>query len=269
VGEHPYLDAGELAVEKLTGTSTRHDTGSMRRGRHLEAAVATWWEEEHGLALIEPEVLYLYDDTLIATLDRLVVGTRVAVEIKTTNRFTAHPARSWYWQAQAQVLCADLEAVELVVLDPTMELKCFTIEPDAEDQALLLEAATKFLHAIRAGELPPEIELSYRAASTLHHDVERDAIELDDEAACWCRSLGALQARIHELQADEDKLKGMIGHRLGEAAEGRHEGRTLVTWRSTTRGGIDAKRLRAEHPDLAREYATTTTYRTLRLKEHP
>jgi len=30
---------------------------------------------------------------------------------------------------------------------------------------------------------------------------------------------------------------------------------------------IDTKRLKADHPDLAEQYATTTTTRTFRLKE--
>ena len=56
----------------------------------------------------------------------------------------------------------------------------------------------------------------------------------------------------------------MIAHRLGDAAEGRHDGRVIVTWRAVTRSSIDAKRLRAEHPEIAKECTTTTTYRQLR-----
>ena len=269
VGEHPFLTLAELAVEKLTGASTRSDTSSMRRGRHLEAAVASWWEEEHGIALVEPAELYVYDDVLIATLDRLVVGTNIAVEIKTTNRFVHDLERSWYWQAQTQMLAACLDQVHVVVLDPSMELKLFEIEPDAEDQALLVEAAKKFLHHVRAGELPPDVELTYRAASTLHQEVRQDVVELDDEVLRWCESLATLQSRVTELHIDEDALKGMIAHRLGDAAEGTHNGRTIVSWRSTTRHNVDIKRLRADHPTMAKEYSTATTFRTLRLKEQP
>lgn len=269
VGEHPFLTLAELAVEKLRGGSIREDTSAMRRGRHLEHAVAAWWEEEHGIALVEPDVLYVYDDTLIATLDRRVVGANIGVEIKTSNRFVGEIARSWYWQAQAQCLCADLDQVHVVVLDPGMDLKLFEVDPDAEDQALLLEAATKFLHHVRAGELPPDVELGYRAAAALHPDVTTTAVDLDAEAFGWCRALHALQSRIRDLQTDEDRLKGMIAHRLGDAAEGHHDGALVCTWRTIARTSIDAKRLRAEHPEIAKECTTSSTYRQLRLKEQP
>lgn len=266
VGEHRFLSAGELAVMKLGG-SPKDETSAMRRGRFLESAIADWWEDEFGLALLEPDVLYVYDNTFVSTLDRLVIGAPVAVEIKTTNRFITEPERSWYWQCQIQCLCGDLDHVELVVFDQNQELKTFVIEPDAEDQALVLEAATKFLASIRRGELPPDIDLDYRAASALHPTVAAEAVDLDDAVARWCRVLGSLQSRIKDLESDADQVKGMIAHQLGDAAEGRHQGRTIVTWRSTTRTSIDAKRLRAMLPEIAAEYATSTTYRTLRLKE--
>jgi hypothetical protein len=43
------------------------------------------------------------------------------------------------------------------------------------------------------------------------------------------------------------------------------EGERIVTWRSSTRVGIDFARLRRDHPHLALQYRTETTYRTLRL----
>ena len=263
--EHPFITAADLAVEKLTG-HRQTENAAMRRGQHLEAAVASWWEDEHGLALIEPDVLYAYDDILIATLDRLVAGSEVAVEVKTTNHYIDSPPRSWYWQCQAQALCADLKWVELAVLDPSMELKGFRIEPEDDARVRLIEAAEKFLGHIRAGEMPPDVDLTYQAVSALFPDVETDSVELEADTARWCRSLAALQGRIKSLQDDEDSLKAIIARRLGKAAEGRFQDRTVVTWRATSRRTIDGKRLRTDLPEVAEEYGKTTSYRTLRLK---
>jgi predicted phage-related endonuclease len=238
----------------------------MKRGRYLEHAIASWYSDEHGIALEEPDELYVYDDCLIATLDRVVVGAPVVVEIKSVRgRYVTEPERYWYHQAQTQMLCAGAERVDLVALDDSDELKVFTIEPDPEIQALLTEAAHTFLAYIRRGEFPPGIALPYAAAAILHPSVERTSVELDHDAANWCRALACLQSRIRDLQSDEDAMKGMISQRLGDAAEGRHGGRTIVTWRSVTRSTIDAKRLRDEHPEIARDCATSSTYRQLRM----
>jgi predicted phage-related endonuclease len=264
VAQHPYLSLGDLAAEKLTGVA-KPETPAMRRGRYLEHAIALWYADQFGCALEEPSDLYVYDEVLIATLDRVIVGEPVVVEIKSVRgRCISEPLRYWYHQAQVQLMASGFDRVLIVCLDDSDELKVFTIEPDAEIQALLVEAAHMFLAYVRRGEIPPGIALPYQAAATLHPTVERQAVDLDDDTARSCRALVCLQSRIRDLEADEDQLKGMIGHRLGDAAEGRYDGHTIVTWRQTTRTTIDAKRLRFEHPDIANDCTTTSTYRQLR-----
>lgn len=265
VDEHPFLTSGELAVEKMMG-ATRVENRAMRRGTFLEAAVAEWWAADNNLVLTEPTDLYVYGDTLIATLDRRIGLRDEAVEIKTASYRVTEPARYWYWQVQVQMLCARLDRVHIVVLDPSMDLQTFTVEPCPEDQARIFEAAKEFLAHTSEGRLPPDVDLDYRAASTLFPAPTIESVDLNDETARWCRVLASLQSRLRRLQDDENRLKAMIARRLGEAAEGRYQGDTIVTWRQTTRTDVDGKRLRAEHPDLAKEFARSTSYRQLRLK---
>lgn len=268
VGEHPYLTLAELAVQKIKGT-TKEDNPAMLRGRSLESGIADWWEQGHGILLTEPTELYVFGDVLIATLDRRVVGTDIGIEIKTSNRLVTECSRYWYWQCQVQLLCAELERVDVVVLDPSMVLKGFTVLPAPDDQEMIVEAATKFLDHVRAGELPPDVEISYKAATALHPKPEVQSTELDAETVRWCRTLAHVQANIRTLQADEDRLKGMIGHRLGDAAEGIHDGQRICTWKFISRTLIDNRRLRAELPDIAAEYSTESSYRQLRLLDKP
>ncbi len=264
VGEHPFLTAAELAAAKLTGDPGK-DNGAMRRGRYLEDAVASWWADERGVKLQEPGQLYIYGDTVCATLDRRVAGDTDIVEIKSAHGYRAEPERHWIHQVQAQMLCTGAPRAHIVALDSSMDLKTWTIDADPEHGQTLYRAAAAFLQYIHKGEMPPDVILTYRAAATLHPDVVTEVVELDDESVSWCRQLGQLQSRISNLQADGDMLKGMIGDRLGDAAEGVHDGRRIVTWRSTTRNLVDINRLRAELPDVAAEYLQSTTYRALRL----
>jgi putative phage-type endonuclease len=263
-GEHPFISAAELALEKLFGGSWVEESTAMRRGRHLEEAVASWWAEEEDLLLVEPGELYLYSDTVCATLDRVVVGTGDVVEIKTTNVYCGEPQRHWIHQVQAQLLCTGTPRAHLVVLDNTLDLKTFVIEADPDHQKAIYEAAFTFLEAIRQGEMP-DVPISYKVVSELHPEVVTSSVELDDTAASWCRQLGQLQDRVAHLQADEDALKGMIGVRLGDAGEGVYGGRPVVTWRTITRRVIDAKRLRLEQPEIATTYERPSKSRVLRL----
>lgn len=265
VDEHPFLSSGELAVEKAF-SATRVENSAMRRGIHFEDAIANWWAQENDVVLVEPPELYVYLDTFVATLDRRIKGTDIGVEIKTVGHYITEPARYWYWQTQVQILCARLSQVYIVALDPRMELQTFEIEPNPEDQARIFAVAKEFLSYTSQGKLPPDVDLSYKAATDMHPKPTEEFVDLNDETAHWCRILATLQTRLRRLHTDEDRLKAMIARRLGEAAEGRYEGDTIVTWRQTTRNDIDGKRLRSEHPDLAKEFARSTSYRQLRLK---
>jgi predicted phage-related endonuclease len=237
----------------------------MRRGRHLEAAVADWFAEEHGLELFEPDVLYLYGDVLVATLDRRIAGSDDIVEIKTIHGHCSSPEPHWVHQVQAQMLATGAPRAHVVVLDASLDLHVFAVEADVDHGRRLYEAAASFLAHIRAGEVPPDVKVTYRAAALLHPEATVIVTELDDEAVGWCDHLDVLQRRIRLLESEEDELKGLIANRLGDAAEGHHEGRRVVTWRGITRTTIDVKRLRAERPDVAQTYDQTLTHRVLRL----
>ena len=269
VGAHPFITLDELAAVKLVqaGTGgTQPETDAMRRGTFLESAVADWWAADNGADLVEPTDLYVYGETFIATLDRRVVDTNTGVEIKTTNHHVTEPAPYWYWQVQTQMLCAGLDRVHVVVLDPSMTLQTFTVEPDANDQARLVTAGEAFMFHVRRGEVPPNVDVGYRAASVLHPSVTQETTELDPDTYRMVRCLALVNARIKSLEADADAIKGMVAHRLGDAAVGTVDGNPVVTWRSITRMDLDRKALRADHPDLARAYSHPTTYRQLRLK---
>jgi putative phage-type endonuclease len=263
-GEHPFVSAAELAVGKLGGHPDQEENPAMRRGRFLEEAVASWWAAEHDLVLVDPGELYLYEDIICSTLDRVVMGSADIVEIKTTNRYCTEPERHWTHQVQAQLLCTGADRAHLVVLDSTLDLKTFVIEADPGHGQRIYEAAFTFLDAIRRGEMP-DVPMTYKVATMLHPDAVTTSVELDEITASWCRQLAQLQDRVSHLEADEDVLKGMIGHRLGEAAEGIYDGRPVVTWRTITRRVIDAKRLRAEHPDIATTYERPSASRVMRL----
>ena len=98
----------------------------------LEPAIANWWSDDHGLAVVEPDVLYVRG-SIMATLDRRIVGNDTdAVEVKSTAKYVSRPERYWWWQCQAQCYAADLERVHLAVLDASMSLSNYVVERDDE-----------------------------------------------------------------------------------------------------------------------------------------
>lgn len=242
-GDHPFITLGQLVREKRTG-ERQPDNPAMARGRFLEEAVAQWWAAEHDVDIAEARDLYMVNDVLIATLDRIVVDQPVALEVKTTANRVHDVERYWWWQAQAQLACTGFERIEFAVLDGTLRLQSFTVEPDATAMANIVEAAGMFLAAVRDGTDLGDVDYSAPVA-----------IELDAEARSALRAWRFAQQRRDDLDADIGKLKGIIDRALGPCGSGTVNGNEVVRrMHRTVRNAIDTSRLRADHPDLARKY---------------
>ena len=257
---HPFQTLHDEIGRKLAGVYSTPENDAMRRGRHLEGAVADWYAETAGLDLYEPDDLYVYDDAIMATLDRRIVGHPAeAVEIKTTAKTVESPDTYWVDQCQAQMLCAGLDRVRLVAMDGTMRLKSWTIERDDTLIAELVDAATPIVAAIRAGIFPDWVT---PPPPKKHTDA---TVELDADAVLLVEDLAALRAEQKRLADDEQRLKRLVGEVLGAAQSGTVNGAPVVQYRSSTRTTIDAARLRAEHPDIAASFSTSKSFRALRI----
>ena len=280
--EHPYLTLGDLAERKRSRTEAPENR-AMIRGRKLEAAVANWYEDEYlsdAIALVEPEVLYVARPlgdklgVLCATLDR-VADDGVIVEVKTSSSYVHEIERYWYWQGQAQMLCSGLDRVDFAVLDASLDLQVFELAPNYDDQKRLLDRALDFLTYVRAGEIPPGALLSRAMVQSLYPDPEPNAIELKPyldssgvmrDPRSLVRALAVARRRRTETEHDVKRLEEMLINLMRGATEATIDEKLVATWNPVHSSTIDAKRLRAEHPNLAAEFTRTSTYRKLLLK---
>jgi predicted phage-related endonuclease len=263
--EHPFTTLADVAVRKVTKTTDAANQ-AMRRGQHLEEAIAQWWSDDHGVIVYSPTELHVYDDLIMATLDRGIYGSETdALEIKTTAKHVSEPERYWWWQCQAQCLCAGLERVHLACLDAGLDLQTWTIEANTEAMDLIVTSATKAMDYIRRGEVPPEAELEYRHFERLHPRPTTVSVDLDDDTAQAVAELCRIRTEKRALEADEERAKATIAAVLGDAASGRWDGQEVVTWRAVTRHNLDGNRLRKEQPDTYRSYLVESAYRTMRL----
>jgi predicted phage-related endonuclease len=264
--EHPFSTLADVAVRKIARTADAPNRAQLR-GQHLEAAIAEWWADDHGLAVYEPTQLFICGDVM-ATLDRCIVGNNTdAVEIKTSAKHITEPEPYWWWQCQAQCLCAGLERVHLVVLDGSMDLVTHVVEADQHAMTFIGEEAAKVMAFIRRRELPPGAALTYRHHERLHPRHDDSVAELTDDLAADVAALARVRDERRALAAEEEMYMQRIAHALGDAGVGTWEDNVIVTWRSSTRVGIDLARVRRERPEIFGEFRTETTYRTLRTKE--
>lgn len=143
------------------------------------------------------------------------------------------------------------------------EMRCYTIRADAEgadaDLAMMRQRAIEFLGSAD----PPPLDshpATLRAVKALHPDIEDREQEVTTRVATYyraaCRELDAAKERKREA---ESALRLAMGsaRRAIVLDDGGYESVATRSIYETRR--VDGKRLRADHPDLAAEYTTTST----------
>ena len=92
LGLNPWRTPLQVWSEKRGLVVPQEQTEPMRWGLALEPVIAARYEQDTGRTLWTPEHVYHHPehDWLIGTPDRLVVGERRGVEIKTANAFSSH-----------------------------------------------------------------------------------------------------------------------------------------------------------------------------------
>lgn len=264
MGCHPFKTLADLTVEKLAENPPDVTNRAMERGNRLEAAIADWWADENGVAVYEPSVMYAAG-RILATLDRRIHGNdREALEIKTTAKKVDEPEGYWFWQVQAQMVCADLDRVHIAALDGTMDLKTFVVERDDVAIGRLIQAVETVWGYFDLGMVPECVELGAEHVAALHPEPEPgsvvDADEQLDVVADWLVAKDKADAATKAEKEARDRLCALIG----EAETVRINGVPVATWKAQTRTSLDTKALLADHPDLKSKYERTSSFRVLR-----
>jgi hypothetical protein len=209
--------------------------------------------------VIEPDVLHVRG-RVMATVDRLVmrgtaiVPTGMPIEIKNPGHRVREPEVHWLDQCQAIMWVVDVDEMELVWFDSSMDLHERRIHRDPEFGPELAHRAEMFMAAIDMGIAPDWVTLSYDNLAAIHPD-PAGAVTLDAEGLELVRQLDMLR-RIHrDAEADERLVKDQLARLLVDAEAATFAGVEVVSWRKV-RGhtAIDTKRLAEDHPDLAAEY---------------
>lgn len=82
------------------------------------------------------------------------------------------------------------------------------------------------------------------------------------EDLCYLCEIGN---EISKLNKEKKKIENIIKNEMKEY-ENAYCKEINATWKKTTKVIIDTKRLREDHPELAREYSKITTSRVFRIK---
>ena len=269
------------AYERFMGRApepTEEERKRFEFGHKAEDFVARLIQDEYGVRVQRTRYAYIDPDHpwLICHPDRIARmpdGTVFPIEIKTASYFSSRkwgaeesdempyqyliqcyfyfhcniPNPGWMWQ----VTFADNQLRRYVVRrDPEIERAIFSRIVDVVENRWM------------AGIAPAAAD--YGEATRIWAPAEGTAREADEATAEAVGRLRAVQADLRRLRAEEDALKTAVVEYMQGNETLTYRGERLATYRETAQRRFDSRRFQEDYPELAAEYMTTTSYRTLR-----
>ena len=264
----------DVYLEKIGQAESAAETEPMRWGTLLEPVILAEFSRRTGVAVEKPRDIIRDPGFpwMLASLDGWAPELEAVVEVK-----TARTSECWgddgsgeipaYYQTQvAHYMAVTGATIAFVpVLIGASEFRVYQVERDEVLIRDMIEAERAFWHDHVLAGVPPEPVNAADAARLWSRD-SGETIEVAGEVADDVEELRHLKAQARELEERicfiEDRLK--VSFR--DAAAIAYGGKTLATFKAQTRKGFDTKALAAAHPDIAEQFRTETTFRSLRIK---
>lgn len=240
-------------------------------GSFLEEFVAGLFERETGKKVrrLNASIVNTNYPWAIADVDRVLVGTKEGLEIKTTSALATKKFKNGEFPTQYYCQCVHYLAVlgpewkrwNLAVLIGNSDFRTFKIERDEDEIAALMKAEADLMERIKNGT-PPET-----------HDGDGSVMDsvfaCDAEKSVDVSGISDLLDEYTRLKADIDELehrRSAIGTKirgfLQDASSGESD-RWSVSYRVQTRSTFDRKSYEKDNGRIDAKYFKPTTSRPL------
>lgn len=285
LGLDPWATPLDIYLDKINPAVRQETAGEAAEwGSAIEAVVARKVAHRHpklGKLVPSPGLCqHPGYSWMLATPDRLLVdretGAESLLEIKTTDArnkplWADGPPDRVLVQVQQQLAVTGLEVAYVACLFGGREMpEPWEVKADQTVADLIVDLAGQFWRDHVEARVPPEARLGddRNLAALYPGDQDLDPLVADEsleaKLADRARALAELKAAQERVDLVDIAVKEAMGDRISVVDL---SGQVLATWKPQSTTRLDTKRLRADHPDLAETYSTTTTTRTFRIKE--
>lgn len=277
IGLNPYKGAYTLWAEKTGKIPEFEGNLTTEVGSYLEEFVAQLFTRETGKKVRRKNRILVNDQYpfAFADVDRLVVGEKALLEIKTTNSFPVmkkiknkeYPEQ-WYCQMTHYLAVSGLEKAYLAVLINCSDFKIFELERDEAEISVLMGEEENFWKRVQTNTPPPAdgLESTSKTITALYPESNTDNVNLYSYQTELARYM-ELSAQIKVLEKAKEEAANKVKAFLGEAGKGESD-RYRVSWTSSERRNFDSARFAKENPDIDIDsYYKVITYRTFKVTE--
>lgn len=276
VGLNPWVSPYSLWAEKSGLVPSFEGNLITEVGSYLEEFVAQKFAERTGKKVRKCNLSMINDKYpfAIANVDRLIVGERAGLEIKTTSSLLTKKFKNGEYPEQYYVQCVHYLAVTgldrwyLAVLVGNRELKIFCIERDDAEISALMEAEGDFFDRIKKNQ-PPVVdgaEATSKTLAAIFTETEEAKVSLAGQEGIL-EEYVKLSAEIAALNLRKDEIANGIKSVLGNCTDGESI-MFKVTWRPQTRSTVDTKALKRDFPQINFDkYTKVSVSRTFKVNQ--
>lgn len=270
LGCSPWATPLDVYLDKIGEAGPQEETDAMRFGAILEPVIREEYRRRTGFDVMHSSALAFVNEEyqfMRAHLDGIArpkgKASRV-LEIK-----TARSADGWgeegtdevpiQYNAQVQHYMAvtGLMVADVAVLIGGSQFRIYTVEADRELHEAMIQREHDFWHDHVLSRVPPDPINADDVAKLFAKD-NGEAIEADHELFAAWHDLREARARAKSIDAEIEALENRIKTAMGEAAELRHMGSVLATWKAARDSSrFDSKAFTAAHPELAAQFTKT------------
>lgn len=273
VGLNPYSSAYSVYHEKLSLVEVFEGNDKTRLGTDLEDYVAKRFEEETGKKVrrLNSVLRSIARPYMIADVDRMIVGEDAGLECKTTANFDGYKFDEGEYPAYWACQCYHYMSVTgaklwyICVLDLSSgKVSVITIERNESEIKALEEMEGVFWREHIEKKVCPAPNGSEKCDEIIAEkyptaDEDVPALDLMGYSKELAR-LAELKAEIKPLEDEKSAIEQTLKEALGTASVGEY-GLYKVSYKNSVSMRLDAKKLKAEQPEIYAAYANESTSR--------
>lgn len=276
-GLNPYRSSYTLWADKKGLIPDVSDNEAMRIGRDLEQYVAERFCEATGKSVRRRNAMFVHSDHdfITANIDREIVGENAGLECKTTNLLAKSDFEGgeiplyYYCQCMHYMAVMGYEKMYLAVLVPGKAFYWYEIERNESEIESLINSEVEWWNSYMLTDEAPAPDGSESTENTLkaiYPESNGETTVYNSGLKSTAELYLKLKEKIKELEKTADTYAQLIMSDMAEA-ERCFMGRYEAIWKNQSRAALDSKRLKAEHPEIYKEYLKTTNYRKFSIKE--
>ncbi len=252
LGLNPYRTPLEVWMQKK-GLIETIETPAMRLGTRLEPVIAEMYQERTGFELFTVPTIKYKNPILYATPDRMIVGVKKGLEIKTAN---ARMADQWGEEGSDDVpqhyliqciLCMAVTGVDewdVAALIGGQDFRIYTIKRDIELETTIIERLLEWWDNYIVKNQEPDIDSSAACAEYLAMKYPRNFKPLkaaDETTEQLLSRLAEIRNHLESYEQQEEAIKNLLKNYIGDA-----DGVQGIVGKATWKNTKDTKKINWE-----------------------